>query len=141
MNSKLNPYVNLLMTMPLFAGIESRDDIVWLLNCIDAKPEQYKAGDQIVSPGESLYFGGMVISGTLQAEENGEIHNLDAGAMIPVPFETGKAYAEATVSVTAKTDATVLMMRWIRMSQICNFQCKFHQQYIQNLTKLMKRHN
>lgn len=137
MNSKLNPYLNVLLTMPLFSGVESRDDLAWLLNCIDADLKEYRAGEEAVSPGEDLYFAGMVISGTLQAEEDGEIRQIDAGQMIPVPFEAGKAYAVSKARVTAKTGTKVLSMRWMRMPQVCNFNCEHHKKFIQNLWDLM----
>lgn len=136
----MRQYLELLKTTPLFFGIKDTKDLEWVLNCVDGNVKTYRAGETIIEQGEDLYFVGMVINGIAQSVD-GETSTLtDAGELFVFGFEEGKS-VKSEAKIIAKTDCSILWMRWIRLKKICNFECEFHKKLIENLGKMMKCNN
>lgn len=131
----MEKYLDLLLNMPLFQEIKDKKDLGWVLKCVDGNVKDYRAGDVVFEEGEDVYFAGMVMSGILQMESGEGVVNIDTAAMIPIPYDKEKS-VKAPGRLTAKTDCSVLFMRWIRLVKICNFDCAFHRQLLKNLDNM-----
>ncbi len=138
-----------LKQLPLFKGIDSNEDLDWVLNCVDGKERWYQPGDVIQEFGENVDFAGILLSGTAQTfifEENGErsvVETLGDGDLLGMEPPIGaKADEEipqkASVGICAVTECQVLPFRWRRLMHLCNFKCAFHQQLIDNVRKVLE---
>ena len=133
----MNPYLDLLLTMPLFEGISDKKNLAWVLKCIDGTVKDYRSCDVIFEEGEDVYFAGMVVSGVAQMlTAQGEAsEQVDEGQLLPVTYD-GEKSGKAVQKIVAKTDCKILFMRWIRLMKICNFECAFHKRLLENLEKM-----
>ncbi|WP_324823811.1 hypothetical protein [Sinanaerobacter sp. ZZT-01] len=136
----MKQYLELLKTTPLFYGIKESKDLEWLFKCVDGNVKTYRAGETIAEEGEALYFTGMVVSGIAQSIYKDKSILTDAGELFDFCFDEGKSI-QSEAKIIAKTDCSVLWMRWIRLKKVCNFECEFHKKVIDNLEKLTKCSN
>ena len=100
---------------PLFAGIADRE-LEPLLKCLQAQKRAYPRGSLIVSEGETVTQLGIVLSGRVYTV----YEDTFGGRSIISTIEPGQNFCDAyactagqhtPVSVSAKTDCTVLMMK------------------------------
>lgn len=137
-----------LKQLPLFAGIDSSEDLDWVLNCVDGKERWYQPGDVIQKFGENVDFAGILLSGTAQTfilEENGELSVVETigdgdlfGMEPPIGVKADEEIPQkASVGIRAVTECQVLPFRWLRLMHLCNFKCAFHQRLIDNVRKVL----
>lgn len=131
----MKQYLELLKTMPLFFGIKESKDLEWVLKCVDGNVKNYRAGETITEEGEDVYFTGMVLSGIAQNIYKDNVVLTDIGELFPFCFEEDKSI-QSDAKIVAKTDCSILWMRWIRLKRVCNFNCEFHKKLIENLNQL-----
>ena len=134
----MKSYYPIIKQLPLFDHFKNDKDLDWIFNCIDGSVKQFKAGETIFSKGESMYFAAVVLEGMVQGIDDDGTELMDPGDVVFTGYEEGRSVA-APKDYVAKTDCSVLMMRWIRMTRTCNFECEFHKQLVEKYNKLKQK--
>lgn len=135
----MQEYLDLLLSMPLFQGIEDRKNLAWVLKCVDGTVKEFAAGEAIYEIGEDVYFAGMLMEGAVLLEGSSEEpRKVNASELIPIPY-SGEKSAKSPWKVTAESNCRILFMRWIRLMKVCNFECGFHKQLLENLENMTEQ--
>ena len=133
----MKEYYPLIKQLPLFDHFKSDKDLDWIFNCIDGSVKTYSAGETIFSKGEDMYFAAVVLEGMVQEMGEDAAEIMDFGDFLFSGYEEGKSVA-APADYVAKTDCKLLLMRWIRMAKVCNFECEFHKQLLAKYNELKR---
>lgn len=134
----MKQYYGRIKQLPLFDHISEDKDLDWMFRCIDGNVKTYRAGDVIFSQGEEMYFAAVVVEGMVQGlTKEGDSALFDPGDMLFTDYSEGKS-VPAPMEFVAKTDCSLLLMRWIRMTKVCNFECAFHKQLLENFNRIKK---
>lgn len=131
----MKQYYPLIKQIPLFNHFKSDKDMDWIFNCIDGSVKTYQAGETIFSKGEPMYFAAVVLDGMVQAIGGEKTELMDVGDLVFSGYEEGKSVV-SPADYVAKTNCTLLFMRWIRMTRVCNFECEFHKKLLEKYNKL-----
>lgn len=131
----MKQYYAQIRQLALFSHMKEDKDMDWLFRCIDGSVREYRAGETIFSVGEETYFAAVVVDGMVQglSKEGGAVL-FDPGDLLIDDYREGKSVV-SPLDYVAKTDCKLLFTRWIRMMKVCNFECAFHRQLLEKLSR------
>ena len=132
----MEKYLPIIKNSPLFHGM-AEDDILMMLNCLNAKIVSYDKGDFIFYVGDTMSSLGMVLSGNVHIIEEDYLGNRNILSSVTAPQLFGEVYAcnpamKLKVNVVAVEKTYVLFMNVQKVTTVCTTACKFHTKLIQN---------
>jgi CRP-like cAMP-binding protein len=138
-------YEEALGAVNLFKGIAS-DDLVSMLDCLQAHPVQFKKGKHLLRAGERPAHVGVVLSGRLHVVKDDADGNHTLLAALGETDIFAEALccagvAESPVTVIADTDVTVMLLGFSRILSTCSNTCAFHQKLIENMLRIVAQKN
>ncbi len=130
---------------PLFQGM-AFSDFERVLDCLSAKPANYRKGNVILLSGDTADFVGLVLSGSVQVIKE------DADGRVTLLTELGVSelfgevfacarIAQSPVTVLAAESTEILRMDYKKIITSCTSACPFHAKLIENMLKLVARKN
>ena len=137
--------MDLLKTLPLFRGI-GFSDLETMLGCIGARIKTVKKEEILLLAGSKPRYIGIVLGGQLQIARD----DYDGNRSLIATAAVGDVYGEtlccagipeSPVTVTAGTDATVLLLRFSRILHTCPNSCAFHAKLIGNMLGIIAGKN
>ena len=141
----MEKYFDLLLGTPLFADIE-RDDLSSMLNCMGAKIINLQKSTPVFLEGSAAGFVGLVLEGSIQI-----VHDDFYGKRSVLSIaERRDLFAEAfacanvdtmPVSGYATKESKVMLLSCKRMLTVCSNACRFHNQLVNNLLKVVAQRN
>jgi len=141
----MEKYFDLLLSTPLFAGIEP-EEMSAMLNCLGARIVDIRKGAPAFLEGDDAGFIGLVLEGSVQIVWD----DLYGNRSILAHAEVGDLYAEAyacanvdsmPVSGYALADSRVMLLSCQRMLTVCSSACRFHNMLVKNLLKVVAQKN
>jgi len=129
----------------LFQGIKEAA-LDSMLRCIGAKTEHTRKGEIILLAGDRPEYIGAVLAGQLHILRE----DCDGNRSLLAIISPGEIFAEALccagiaespVTVTAHTDATVLLLPYRRIPRTCPNACAHHGKLIENMLQLVANKN
>lgn len=129
----------------LFDGI-SEEDLSAILGCFGGRAVRYERKQTVLAEGEPARRFGIVLEGAVQVSQTDYYGNRTVVAHIAA----GGLFAESVVcadaesipvQVTAEDDCEVLFIERDRVLYPCSNGCRFHQQVIFNLMKILAAKN
>lgn len=129
----------------LFRGV-SVEEIRTMLECLGTEQGRFAKGEVIYCAGDTVQSMGMVLSGSVQAENN----DFWGNKSILDRMGPGQVFAETyacipgeplMVSVVAVEDAEVLFLDIGRLLQTCPNSCTYHSKLIRNLLAISAQKN
>jgi len=133
--------MELFLNNPLFAGIRA-DEMLPLLDCLQARKQTYAKGRRILSAGSAADKLGIVLSGHI----NTIYEDAVGGRSILGSFVPGQLFCDAfscstqqalPVSVVAEADSTVALIPIERILHTCGRECPQHQRLMENLVHIL----
>lgn len=134
-------YLALYQNNPLFRGI-SKEDLLPLLECLQAKKRVFPKGSVIFAKGEVAHHLGIVLTGRV----NTVYDDILGGHSIIGSMDPGQLFCEAfacttsqslPVSAVAQVESSVLLIDIDLILHSCSAASKQHQQLIENLIHLL----
>ncbi|HIU77443.1 MAG TPA: Crp/Fnr family transcriptional regulator [Candidatus Pelethocola excrementipullorum] len=129
----------------MFFGL-SEEETESVLTCLKAYTKKYKKGEVIYRAGSMIEDIGLVLSGSVNVEQNDAWGNLS----ILDNIGRGRVFAEAyvcaakemmMVDVVAAEQTEVLFLHADRLIHTCKSSCPFHTQLIGNMLSIMATKN
>ncbi len=141
----MKKYFDVLRKCPLFCEI-SEQNLFAMLACLDAKIAHFDKGKTIIAEGGPAKYVGIVLSGAVQIIRNDYWGNRSIVAGIGPSELFGESFACAgvaaiPVSAVASEHTDVMLIDCLKITQSCSNSCKFHQQIIYNLLKVVAEKN
>lgn len=136
--------INLSETI-LFRGC-SEEEIHSLLECMQARTEDFQKGSTIYRVGDRVSSIGLVLSGSVYIEND----DVWGNKSILDTVQPGQVFAESyacvpgavlMINVVAAENCRVLFMDVGRMLSLCGSGCDFHNRIIRNLLETASRKN
>ena len=133
----MEKHLDLLKTLPLFREI-SVSDLENMLGCIGARIKTVKKDEILLLAGSKPLHIGIVLGGQIQIARE----DYDGNRSLIATVAVGDIYAEtlccagvleSPVTVTAGTEAAVLLLRFSRILSTCPNSCVFHTKLIENM--------
>ncbi len=130
-----------IMNHKLFNGIIEAD-FTSMLTCLGAFEKSYYKSELILNEGESVTFVGVVLAGAVKivhSDCNGEeviIAKVSEGEIFAEVFACAEI-GQSPVSIIATTKSTILFLNYGKIIATCNNSCRFHQQLISNMLKVV----
>ena len=130
---------------PLFAGIDT-GDFALMLGCIGYHVKEYKKGQIIAFEAETINHVGVVLEGAVDMLKEDVWGNRTMLVRTYPQDIFGETFAcgEDSLSVVtfaAAQDCRVLFLSFCRVMHACTHACRFHQQLIENMVRLIARKN
>lgn len=141
----MEKYFDLLSATPLFSGVQ-REEMVSLLNCLQARVIRVEKGMPVFLEGDEAGFVGLVLEGAVQIVRD-DYYGTRSVMGHAEPGELfGEAYACSgeevmPVSGYALLDCAVMMLSCRKMLTVCSNACRFHNQIVKNLLQVVAEHN
>lgn len=145
MKRKCNEYIEDLLIMPLFEGI-NKDDMHSMLNCLSAYVKEYKKEQYIFYHEDEVDSIGLILKGKVQMVRE----DLWGNKTLLISMKTGELFGEtfacnvnqnATVSFQASSDAVIIFIPFSRVMHSCSMACKFHHRLIENMVSIIATKN
>lgn len=141
----MKKYFHILRNCSLFDNIAD-ENLLSMLDCLDAKILSFKKGETIISEGEPAKYVGIVLFGKARIIRCDYYGNRNIIANIEPSHLFGESFACADtkiipVSVVASENTEVMMINCKRITQTCCNSCEFHSQIIFNLLKILAMKN
>lgn len=141
----MEKYFQILRKCPLFCHI-SQQDLSAMLTCLRAKVSVFRKGETVIPENAPARDLGIILSGAVQIAQNDYFGNRTIVARIGPAGLFGESFACAgvpavPVAVTACEPAEVMFVDCARITRTCTGACRFHQQLLYNLLKVMARKN
>lgn len=136
---------SILKKCPLFIGI-SEEDIVSLLNCLNARESTIKRGNIIFSAGDRPEYVGIVLEGSIHVVQEDYwgnrsiITSVQAGGLFAEAFSAAEI-SVLPISVLAHSDCKILLIDCRHILTTCSNSCAFHTRLIRNLIKVVSNKN
>jgi len=135
----MKKYIEVLKKCPLFFDMKD-GEIESVLSCLGAKVDFYDKRYTIFAQGCSAHYVGVVLSGSVQAEQIDYSGNRSIIAAYGVSELFGEAFAAAEVeaipvSVVADEPSEIMLLDCRHILCTCGKACGFHQRMIFNLMK------
>ena len=133
----MKKYISLLKRTKLFSGVGD-DDILSMLNCLNAAVREYNKGEYAFRQGEYIRNLMILAEGRLHIQKEDYWGNLN----ILNEIRTGEMFGEAYIvpnsgtlmnDVIAVETSTVLFFDMERILTVCPSACPFHTQLIKNI--------
>lgn len=138
-------YLEVLRMCPLFHGIENKN-LLAMLQCLGAKISSYDKGETIIEEGQPMKYVGIVLSGAVQMIRVDYFGNRS----IVVGIQPGELFGEsfacaeverASIDAIAVERTQVMLIDCLKIIRSCSNACKFHQQMIYNLLRVVAEKN
>lgn len=141
----MKKYFEILRKCPLFQGIAD-SDLFMMLECLGARVVQFRKKETIIAEGQPAKYIGIILTGSAQIVRVDYFGNRSIVADIRPPELFGESFACANVSaipidVVAAEDTEAMLIDCLRVTQPCGSSCRFHQQMVYNLLKIMATKN
>ena len=141
----MRKYKEVLKKCALFINI-SDEDLISLLNCLNAKVLKFTKNETIFFEGASLDDIGIVLSGSVQILRNDYDGNRSIINSIGPSQLFGESFAFAKtpaipISVIAAEDTEILIINADRITKTCCNSCEFHNTIVINLLRSMALKN
>ena len=141
----MEAHLDLLKTQPLFKDI-GVSDLEAMLGCVEARVKTVKKDEILMLAGSKPLHIGIVLRGQLQIAREDYDGNRSLIATVTVGDIYGETLCcagilESPVTVTAGTDASVLLLRFSRILHICSNACAFHAKLIENMLGIIAGKN
>ena len=133
----MKKYVSLLRRTKLFSGLGD-DDILSMLNCLNAAVRQYNKGEYVFRQGEYIHDLMILASGRIHIQKEDYWGNLN----ILNEIRSGEIFGEAYIvpdsgtlmnDVIAAEASTVLFFNMERILTVCPSACPFHTRLLKNM--------
>jgi len=133
----MKKYISVLKRTKLFAGI-GEEEIMAMLNCLQASLKTYKKGNYVFRQGEHLNNITVLVEGSLYIQKDDYWGNRSIVNMI----RTGEMFGEAYIApdsgallndVVAVENSAVIFFDINRVLTVCPSACRFHSLVVQNL--------
>lgn len=129
----------------IFSGINS-DDILLMLDCIEAEKKTFSKKSCIISSGMSVNALGLLVSGSAIASQDDFWGNRNIMAKIMPGQMFGESFAcsensIANVDVIAQEECCVLWLNVQKIMYVCPSACGFHNKLVQNLLYALAEKN
>lgn len=133
----MKKYIPVLKDTQLFAGI-GEEDIMAMLDCLQAKVSTYEKGEYVFRQGEHLDCITVLIEGNLHIQRDDYWGNRSIINIIGIGEMFGESYVAPESGalmndVVAVEDSTVISFDVRRMLTVCSVACRFHSIVVQNL--------
>lgn len=130
-------YLNILKKTTLFSGVNEKE-ITTLLNCLQARKQQYKKGEYIFQQGEAICKIAILVEGRLHIQRDDYWGNRSIINVLKIGEMFGEAYVSQESGallndVVSVTDSTVLFFDVKKILTVCSNSCRFHALIVQNL--------
>ena len=141
----MKKFLPVLQKVDLFKGI-SDENILIMLNCLNAQKRQYNKRQAIFIAGENAISVGIVLTGNVHIVKEDILGNRtilsDAkeGDLFCESFSCAQA-EKLPVTVVAATDSIILMINYRRIITTCSSVCKFHSKLIENMLEILAYKN
>ncbi len=141
----MEKYISALKRTKLFSGI-GEDDILSLINCLQAEVKTYKKGEYVFRQGENIDCVSVLISGKLHIQRDDYWGNRSIINVIDPGEMFGEAYNARQDSpvlndVVSVEDSTVIFFGVKKMLTSCTNTCRFHCMVVQNLFFIISEKN
>ncbi len=132
---------NKIIKNKLFNNI-SETDFTSMLSCLNAFEKKYGKNEIVLNEGDSINFVGAVIQGGLKIIKT----DYDGNEVILTKVSEGDIFAEvfacaeivrSPVSIIATEESAVMFFDYRKIIYSCSSSCKFHQQLITNMLKIV----
>lgn len=133
----MQKYTDTLKRIQLFSGV-SDDEIVAMLNCLQARILTFKRGDYVFREGEHINHITVLVEGKLLVQHDDFWGNRNIVNVIRVGEMFGEAYVAPESGallndVIAEEDSSVIFFDIKRILTVCSTACRFHSMVVQNL--------
>ncbi|MFI3225828.1 MAG: Crp/Fnr family transcriptional regulator [Clostridia bacterium] len=134
-----------LKKVALFYDI-SDEDILSLLQCLEAKKVQYLANQVIFSQGEMVELVGIVLSGNIQIIKDDFYGNRNIVSNVGECELFAEAFVCANVekmpvSVISTVKSEILLINYKKLTTVCKSTCGFHSKMVFNMLKILASKN
>lgn len=133
----MKKFIPILKNTKLFAGV-SKEEIVGMLSCLDARMQTYKKGEYVLRQGEHLNYIMVLVEGELHIQHDDYwgnraiVNRIDIGEMFGEAYIAPESGALLN-DVIAVEDSTVIFFDVRKIITICSNGCRFHSMVVQNL--------
>lgn len=140
-DKKFDDYISILKEHPLFSGLAD-SEICVLLECIKATVVSKKAGEYILSAGDTTEEMGFVLTGAVMVVQDdfwgyrNIMSRIQPGDIFAEPF-AALPKAALNVSVVASEDSEIMLLNVSRLLSTCHSACDFHNRLIRNLVSVL----
>lgn len=136
---------NFLSETMLFFGIPVKE-IQEILKCLGAEQKKFSKGNVIYHAGDKAQAMGLVLSGSVQIENNDLWGNRSVLDSICAGYVFAETYAcisnqSMMVSVVAVEMTEILFLNINRLLHLCSNTCMYHSQLISNLLTIFAQKN
>lgn len=133
----MKKYIPVLKKTKLFTGLDE-DEILAILDCLQAKVQNYKKGEYVLQQGEYLNNITVLLDGHLHIQSDDYWGNRSIINTVEIGEMFGEAYATPDSGVlpndvVAIEDSTIIFFDIQRILTVCSSLCKFHSIVVQNL--------
>lgn len=133
----MKEYIEILKHTQLFAGV-SNEEIVAMLNCLQARLLMFKKGEYVFREGEHIDNIMVLGKGKLLVQHDDFWGNRSIVNVIRIGEMFGEAYVAPESGailndVVAEEDSTVIFFDVRRILTVCSTACRFHAMVVQNL--------
>ena len=133
----MQKYVDTLKRSQLFSGVGD-NEIVAMLNCLQARILTFKKGDYVFREGEHIDHFTVLVEGKLLVQHDDFWGNRNIVNVIRVGEMFGEAYVAPESGallndVIAEEDSSVIFFDIKRILTVCSTACRFHSIVVQNL--------
>lgn len=141
----MKEYFDLLLSTPLFSGIDPQD-LDPMLHCLGANTVTIPKGDPVFLEGDAAGFIGVVMEGSVQVVQEDFYGNRNILTHAEKGDLFGEAFACANietmpVSGYAVRDSKLLLLSCQKMLTVCSSACLFHNQLVKNMLKVVAQKN
>lgn len=138
-------YLEILKSVPLFAGI-NESDMESLLSCLSAREAHYDKNEAVFHKDEDAVNVGIILSGEVQVIREDYYGNRSILAKLNQGMLFGETFVCADikklpVSVFTTTESNVLFIDYRRIVTTCTETCVFHSRLIFNMLKILAQKN
>lgn len=141
----MEKYLDLLLTVPLFQGVD-RQELSSLLHCLQARVISAEKGMPLFLEGDPAGFVGLVLEGAVQIVRD----DYYGSRSVISHAAQGELFAETyacsggevmPVSGYALTQCEIMMFSCRKMLTVCTNACRFHNQLVKNLLQVVAQKN
>lgn len=141
----MEEYLALIAKSPLFQGIAEKE-VPALLKQLQVRQKTYKKGEFLFYAGDPMSYVGLVLDGTVHIIQEDYWGNRNILSPVPAGISFGEAFAcqphsQATVSVVAATDATIMQVYIERVLHTSQTLSGGQVRFVANILALMSQKN
>ncbi len=134
-----------ILNMLMFKGITEKQ-LIPMLKCLGSRVQDFKKGEFIYLDRDNITCIGIILSGTVQMIKE----DIWGDKTILVVMKTGELFGEtfacgtslaATVTFYAPENTQVLFLPFYKVLHLCDRNCQFHHQLVENMVTLIARKN